>query len=187
MLWPSALSSRLPPFHAPLVYPPYFPFPPRCPSSPPASLLVAFCSFPFLSLPLFFLSPPTPFKGTLRHDESSCIVIDGLVTDAERQQLLTWLTNPGHDHHGAPPCDKWERACVDRTGDAATWGLRPEVITSLREDPPEAAVALQAMVAALYPEWVVAHMPCEVRGNGGRQLCWFHCTTTATSPLPNGK
>lgn len=76
--------------------------------------------------------------------------------------LLAWLTAPDHDHSGPPPGDKWERACVDRTGDVATWGLRPHMIAQLRESPPPPAVALQARVAALYPEYVVAHMPCEV-------------------------
>jgi len=50
---------------------------------------------------------------------------------------------------------------VDRTGDDVTWGLRSDVIERLRRDPPAAMVALQARVAALYPDWVVAHMPCE--------------------------
>jgi probable phosphoglycerate mutase len=94
-------------------------------------------------------------------------VIDGLLTDEERRELLAWLTSPDHDHTGPPPEDKWERACVDRDGDAATFGLRPEVIQRLREAPPPPAIALQARLAAMYPEWLVAHMPCEVRGGRG--------------------
>ncbi|KAI8463534.1 MAG: hypothetical protein J3K34DRAFT_142799 [Monoraphidium minutum] len=99
--------------------------------------------------------------GGARDDESALVVIDGLLSEPERQQLLEWLTSPGHDHAGDPPGDKWERACADRAGDAATWGLRPEVIAALRDDPPPAAVALQARVAALYPEWLLTHMPTE--------------------------
>ena len=75
-------------------------------------------------------TPPIPLHippGATRLDESSAVVIDGLLTDAERERLLAWLTSPGHDHAGPPPDDKWERTCVDRTGDAATWGLREEV------------------------------------------------------------
>jgi hypothetical protein len=99
--------------------------------------------------------------GATREDESSFLVIDGLVTEEERASLLAWLTAPSHDHAGPPPADKWERGCVDRAGDAATWGLKEGMIEALRDDPPPAAVALQARVAALYPEWTVAHMPCE--------------------------
>ncbi|GBG00480.1 hypothetical protein Rsub_13237 [Raphidocelis subcapitata] len=100
-------------------------------------------------------------RGGLRVDESSAVVIDGLLTEDERAQLLAWLTAPAHPPAQPPPADKWERACVDRAGDAATWGLRDAALRELREAPVAAAVALQARLAALYPEFVVAHMPAE--------------------------
>ena len=55
------------------------------------------------------------------------VVLDGLVSEAERVAILDWLTAPGHDHAGPPPGDKWEKACVDREGDSPTWGLTTEV------------------------------------------------------------
>lgn len=63
----------------------------------------------------------------LRPDSSHVVAFDGLLDEAERAQLLAWLTAEGHDHTGDPPADKWERGCVDRMGDRPTWGLRPEV------------------------------------------------------------
>lgn len=65
--------------------------------------------------------------GGWRHDEAQMVAIDGLLSASERAALLAWLTEPGHDHSGPPPESKWELSCVDREGDAATWGLRPEV------------------------------------------------------------
>lgn len=100
-------------------------------------------------------------RGGERADEAAVVVIDGLLSEDERGELLDWLTAPGHDHSGPPPEGKWERACVDRAGDAATWGLGADTLRALLEAPPPAAVALQARVAALYPEWTVAHMPSE--------------------------
>jgi hypothetical protein len=117
------------------------------------------------------------------------VVLDGLLTPLETQQLLEWLTAPGHDHSGPPPGGRWERACVDRAGDALTWGLRPEVIEELRHAPPAAAVALQARVAALYPEYTVAHMPCKVgarpwQGGFGFWVCMpDRCLGRGRGPL----
>lgn len=44
------------------------------------------------------------------------VVIDGLLSPLERQQMLDWMTAPQHNHAGPPPEDKWEQACVDRAG-----------------------------------------------------------------------
>lgn len=60
-------------------------------------------------------------------DAGHLVVLDGLCSEGERQELLEWLTAPGWDHSGPPPGDKWELACVDRPGEQPTWGLRPEV------------------------------------------------------------
>jgi hypothetical protein len=79
--------------------------------------------------PPVVLSPsgwPPPAGGD-RADEAHLVVLDGLCSDAERCELLTWLTAKGHPTTAPPPADKWEQACVDREGDPATWGLRQEV------------------------------------------------------------
>ncbi|GFH18819.1 Fe2OG dioxygenase domain-containing protein, partial [Haematococcus lacustris] len=68
----------------------------------------------------------------------------------------------GHDHSGPPPEDKWELACVDRVGDQATWGLRQHMLQALEHDPPDALLALQARLAALYPEYQLCHMPADM-------------------------
>ena len=52
------------------------------------------------------------------------VVLDGLLREHERAGLLAWLTAPSWEHAAGPPEAKWARACVDREGDAATWGLR---------------------------------------------------------------
>ncbi len=71
------------------------------------------------------------YTGGEREDISHMVVLDGLLTPSERTSLLDWLTAPGHDHSGPPPEDKWERACADTEGDAASWGLRPHVLQAL--------------------------------------------------------
>ena len=71
----------------------------------------------------------------MRQDASSVVVLDGLMADGERAELLTWLTVDGWDGGGddAPPDDKWARNCVDHVdGDAGpgpgTWGLQEHVV-----------------------------------------------------------
>lgn len=65
--------------------------------------------------------------GHYRPDAGHLVVVDGLCTEGERAELLAWLTAERHDPSQPPPTDKWEQACVDREGDAPTWGLRQEV------------------------------------------------------------
>ncbi|KAK9827675.1 hypothetical protein WJX81_006980 [Elliptochloris bilobata] len=101
-----------------------------------------------------------PRSGAPVPDDSRVVVLDGLLHERERTALLAWLTADGWDHRRGPPVTKWERTCVDREGDAATWGLRPEVQTALREAPPPEVLTLQARLAALYPEFTICHMPC---------------------------
>ncbi|GFR50258.1 hypothetical protein Agub_g12444 [Astrephomene gubernaculifera] len=97
--------------------------------------------------------------GHYRPDSGHLVVLDGLLSGAERSQLLAWLTAPAHCHQGPPPENKWEVACVDREGDKATWGLQPAMLAALRDDPPPPVVALQTRLAALYPEYDICHMP----------------------------
>ena len=65
-----------------------------------------------------------PRSGEPAADDSRVVVLDGLLRERERAALLAWLTADNWDHGRGPPEAKWERACVDREGDAATWGLR---------------------------------------------------------------
>ncbi|KAG2485818.1 hypothetical protein HYH03_015528 [Edaphochlamys debaryana] len=99
--------------------------------------------------------------GTYRRDAGHVVVLDGLLSEAERLELLDCLTAPGHNHQGPPPESKWDMGCVDREGDRATWGLRPEVLASLLEAPPPPVVALQTRLAAIYPEYDICHMPAD--------------------------
>ncbi|KAL6754853.1 hypothetical protein V8C86DRAFT_280056 [Haematococcus lacustris] len=101
-------------------------------------------------------------SGGSRYDAAELVVLDGLLREEERCQLLDWLTHAGHDHSGPPPEDKWELACVDRVGDQATWGLRQHMLQALEHDPPAALLALQARLAALYPEYQLCHMPADM-------------------------
>ncbi len=59
--------------------------------------------------------------GHYRPDAGHLVVLDGLLAEGERAQLLDWVTAPGHDHAGPPPGDKWEMACVDRMGECRGW------------------------------------------------------------------
>ncbi len=76
-----------------------------------------------------------PGSGELVPDDSRVVVLDGLLTEHERGALLSWLTADGWDHSAGPPKARWERACVDRDGDAATWGLRCVHLPALTLDP----------------------------------------------------
>lgn len=55
-------------------------------------------------------------RGGMRWDETHAVVLDGMVTDAERQEILDFVTEPGWDHTQGPPETKWERTCTDRAG-----------------------------------------------------------------------
>lgn len=46
-------------------------------------------------------------------------------------------------------------------GSRSTWGLSLEVIQDLQERPPPELVAVQSRLQALYPEYVIAHMPTD--------------------------
>ncbi|GLC46484.1 hypothetical protein PLESTM_001880600 [Pleodorina starrii] len=99
--------------------------------------------------------------GHYRRDAGHVVVLDGLLTEGERRELLSWLTAPEHNHQGPPPEDKWEMVCVDREGARPTWGLQPHVLSLLRDQPPPPVVALQTRLAALYPEYDICHMPAD--------------------------
>lgn len=97
--------------------------------------------------------------GGRRWDESHVVVLDGLLTAAERAAILDSVTEPGWDHSQGPPPSKWELSCCDRAGAQPTWGLSLEAVSLLRRSPPPGLVALQSRLQALYPEYVVSHMP----------------------------
>ena len=107
-------------------------------------------------------SDPLGVKGELRADAGHVVVIDDLCSDEERGKLLAFLTSPSHDHSGPPPLDKWEKSCVDRVGDQATWGLSQEMLSRLQDDPPHELVALQSRIQALYPESLCCHLPADI-------------------------
>lgn len=111
-------------------------------------------------------SPP-PSSSLTRRDASHVVVIDGLLTEDERAELLEAITAPGHDPASPPPADKWEARLVDRAGEPPTWGLRAATIRSLLRDPPRALVALQSRLAALYPEYTMCAMPAASMRGGG--------------------
>jgi probable phosphoglycerate mutase len=113
-------------------------------------------------------SSTTPPPVLTRRDASHVVVIDGLVTDAERAELMAALTFEGYDPSAPPPSDRWEAKLVDRAGEPPTWGLKAAAIRSLLRSPPRALVALQSRLAALYPEFELCLMPSRaMRGGGG--------------------
>ncbi|KAK9819911.1 hypothetical protein WJX72_003865 [[Myrmecia] bisecta] len=94
-----------------------------------------------------------------RDDCSHVVVLDDMFSEAERCQVLDWLTAPGWDHSQGPPEARWERSCVDREGDSVTWGVRPEVLAALQHEPPPSLVAIQSRLADLYPHFHICYMP----------------------------
>jgi hypothetical protein len=56
------------------------------------------------------------------------VVLDEtLFGEAERSELLSFLTHPNWDHSRGPPPDKWERATSDGPNLPTTWGLKHAV------------------------------------------------------------
>lgn len=104
--------------------------------------------------------------GELRMDSSHVVVIDGLCSEEERGEILSWLTSPNHNHLGPPPEDKWAVACVDRDGDEAVWGLNKHVLEALKASPPRALMAIQSRLQLLYPEWTICYMPAHAMAPG---------------------
>eukprot|EP00793_Prasinoderma_coloniale_P004158 PRCOL_00006334-RA len=99
-----------------------------------------------------------------RADVAGVVALDGVCTDAMREELLTWMTAPGWDHSKGPPTDKWERATRDQVGDEEappSWGLKAKVLDELADPErcPPAALEVIRRVAALYPEFDVDMMP----------------------------
>ncbi len=104
-----------------------------------------------------------PGSGELVPDDSRVVVMDGLLTERERGALLSWLTADGWDHRAGPPEARWERACVDREGDAATWGLRCVHLPALTLDPCTLLRAGHACVLEVGPAHLAtrpAKCPC---------------------------
>ena len=66
-----------------------------------------------------------------------------------------------------PPPEKWERDTADGAGRARTWGLRDGVLQALLLRPPAPVLEVHSRLAALYPEYDIAHMPAE-HMQGGR-------------------
>lgn len=81
-------------------------------------------------------------------------------------------------HTALPCCNALRCVQLRTTGDNATWGLRPEMLASLEQDPPPELVALQSRLAALWPEYRIAHMPADVLAPPGAcsavMLCLQH-------------
>ena len=104
-------------------------------------------------------------------------VLDGLVDDALRAELMTAITGTRTATGPAPPLDKWERTTCDGDGLPPTWGLQPSLLEALQHEPPPCVVEVQTRLARLYPEYTLAHLhQAAIEGSeGGRGA--YRCTS----------
>jgi hypothetical protein len=100
-----------------------------------------------------------------RWDASSLVVLDGVVDEALRQELLDLLTAEGWDHSRGPPPDKWEKRLVDTDGAPPSWGLKEGVMAEMAEEMPPCIEQLLARIQRLYPEATMTLMPASVFGS----------------------
>lgn len=146
----------------------------------PSSLEIA------LSITLDGCIVPSEAQGA-RISLSHVIVLDGLVDDPTRRQLLEFLVGKGNQREGATttantagglsmvadgkkeesqsegvrdlPSDRWERRTADMAGAAPTWGLKQHVLESLAAGDAPAIIEIQSRLAKLYPGYDIAHLP----------------------------
>lgn len=104
---------------------------------------------------------PSPANGA-RIAYSHLVVVDDLVTEVDRAQLLDFITAAGHDHSHGPPTDKWEKETCDAAGGSRTWGLKHSVLQSLASSELPAMLEIHARLSKLYPDYDIAHMPSEI-------------------------
>ncbi|KAJ1637525.1 2OG-Fe(II) oxygenase superfamily-domain-containing protein [Pavlovales sp. CCMP2436] len=109
------------------------------------------------------------------------VVLDGLVCEQLRAELLDCVTAPGWDHSAGPPPASWARATADGDGLPRSWGLKPERMEDLKTSP--AAREVHTRLCALYPGYTIVHMP-EVRteGQGSESLRCTQFVGNATIP-----
>lgn len=74
----------------------------------------ALCSFPPLMT--------RPAHSGTRLDTAHLVVLDNFITEADREELLAYLTAPQWQGP-QPPTQAWERATCDGAQFPATWGL----------------------------------------------------------------
>ncbi|KAG2443341.1 hypothetical protein HYH02_009405 [Chlamydomonas schloesseri] len=100
-------------------------------------------------------------NGAARVDTAHVVVLDNFISEAERSELLDFITEPGWDHTRGPPSGKWQRSTRDRTDAAPTWGLTGPWLQRLAAEQLRARLEVQSRLAALYPDYNIAHMPSE--------------------------
>lgn len=103
------------------------------------------------------------------------VVLDGLVSEALRAQLLGVLTAGAPSGACEPPRLMWERTTCDGAGLPPSWGLQPRLLRRLGRKPPPCVVEVQSRLAKLYPEYTVAQM-CSVGGDSGGAGSEYHAT-----------
>ncbi len=97
------------------------------------------------------------------------VVLDDFFTEAQRHAMLTGIADEAaaEGRGGAdPPAHAWERRTADGAGLPPTWGLTHAAMLRLEAcdaSTPlgEAMRQVQGRLCALYPEYVVGHMPSD--------------------------
>jgi hypothetical protein len=83
---------------------------------------------------------------------------DGLIDSALQKELLSLLTDD--EHAPGPPEDRWEgRTVDDASNPKPTWGLRDEILQTLKYQ--SALAEVHTRLAKLYPTVQFCHMPGE--------------------------
>ena len=84
-------------------------------------------SRPSLRASMFRCAGVVRLDGGKEDRTCSLVVLDGLVGEAERAELLDTVSESGWDHSKGPPPSKWEKATADGPDLPVTFGLKQEV------------------------------------------------------------
>ena len=96
---------------------------------------------------------------------SHVVVLDGLVSEEQRRQIMDELGGGASGEH-EPPTALWDRGTVDAVGLPPSWGLRQSVLRRLESSPPRCLLQVHARLCRLFPEFHVCHMPAFVEDGG---------------------
>lgn len=80
-------------------------------------------------------SAAVALNAVIGSTREAVVVLDGLVDETMREELLTYLRGSG-PAGTAPPATWWDRKTLDSAGLPPSWGLRRQRLMQLTRDPP---------------------------------------------------
>lgn len=118
-------------------------------------------------------------NAVLGDAREAVVVLDSVIDDALRRQLLALLCGDAPPGGSAPPRALWDRRTRDAAGLPPSWGLRQSLLRRLERSPPRAVLEVHARLCKLYPEYTIVHMPTLDDGDS-------HACTSFVASAPPG-